>query len=294
MGKLHADNSNVLLIDFHSHSQISHDGRPSFTPEANMHWHAEQGYGAAFITDHNRTEASQWAKEDSRHLWKETGYRSLEGEEVSLYHTHLVLLGNHSVVDNQPYDSDHAKIPVFLADMDKQGLPVVASLPEYWWYHWGDDIQNFVRWGIKGFEIINSAPKALDFPLSMRLQIVDLCRKQNLFMTGISDNHGYGYATAVWNAMVIPDWHLMNPDVLETKVLETLKRERFKAVQVLERARYTPTVPWQIVLSPLAALGLYWRSLQPLQAVSWVFWIFLVGLWYPSSKSGTHRSGPKS
>ena len=25
-------------------------------------------------------------------------------------------------------------------------------------------------------------------------------------MTGISDNHGWGYATAVWNAVRLPGW----------------------------------------------------------------------------------------
>src|SRR5258708_4113932 len=76
MAKLVASDPAVLLIDFHSHSQISHDGRSSFTPELNMHWHQDQGYNAAFITDHNRTEASMWAKEDSRRSWKTKGYRS--------------------------------------------------------------------------------------------------------------------------------------------------------------------------------------------------------------------------
>jgi len=42
-------------------------------------------------------------------------------------------------------------------------------------------------------------------------------------MTGISDSHGYGFATAVWNAMRIPGWQHMDPDQLETAVLRTLK-----------------------------------------------------------------------
>jgi len=293
MGRLVAKDSDILLIDFHSHTQISHDGRPSFSPAANMAWHQNQGYNAAFITDHNRTEAASWAKEDSKHDWKETGYRSLEGEEISLSQTHLVLLGNHEVVDNKPYDSDKSKIPLFLADMTKKGLPVVASLPEYWWYHWGDDIQSFVRWGISGFEIINSAPKALDFPLSKRLEIVDLCRRQNLFMTGISDNHGYGYATAVWNAMRIPGWQSMDPDALENAVLKTLKTKRFEAVQVLERTHFLPENPFELVVTPVCSLWIYARGLQPLQALSWIIWIWTIYFLYPSRRSGTQRSGPK-
>ncbi len=247
-----------------------------------MLWHMNQGYNAAFITDHNRTEAASWAKEDSRGNWKNTGYRSLEGEEVSLYHTHLVLLGNHEVVDNKPYDSDLSKISAFLSDMNKRNLPVVASLPEYWLYHWGDDIQSFVRWGMKGFEIVNSAPKALDFPLEKRLEIVDLCRRQNIFMTGISDNHGYGYATAVWNAMRIPGWQSMNPDQLENAVLESLKTERFSAVQVLERTRFMPMTSLELTFTPFGSLWIYFRSLQPFQVLSWILWIWTIFILYPS------------
>jgi hypothetical protein len=62
MGRLLPDDPDVLLIDFHSHSLFSHDGRRSFSPEANMRWHRLQGYGASFITDHNRVEAAQIAK----------------------------------------------------------------------------------------------------------------------------------------------------------------------------------------------------------------------------------------
>ncbi len=166
--RLVAGDPDILLVDFHSHTGVSHDGRKSFTAESNMRWHREQGYGAAFITDHNRVESAEKAKAKSRADWRDTGYRSLEGEEASLYRTHLVLLGVHERIDNRPYDSDAKKIPLFIADMHKKGIPVIASIPEYWWYHWDGStlgtVDDFVRWGIDGFEIINSAPKALDFP----------------------------------------------------------------------------------------------------------------------------------
>ncbi len=136
--------------------------------------------------------------------------------------------------------------------------------------------------GWQALEIINSAPRALDFPLSKRLQIVDLCRNQNLFMTGISDNHGYGYATAVWNAMVIPGWQSLSPDAMEKSVLETLKRQKFNAVQVLERARFTPETPLGMLCTPIGVFWIYWRSLQPLQAISWLLWILTSTLLYPS------------
>ncbi len=281
MGRLVTRDPDVLLIDFHSHSQYSHDGRKNFTPLKNMQWHMAQGYDAAFITDHNRVEAAQQAKALSETEWKDNGYRSLQGEEVSLFKTHLVILGNGDKIDNRLYDSDASKIPSFIRDMHEKGLPVIASLPEYWFYHWDGSrlgtIDDFAAWGMDGFEIINSAPKALDFPLEYRRRIVDLCRTHHLCMTGISDNHGYGYATAAWNAMALPGWRQLSPEQIEPVVIKTLKDRGPDAVQVLERVRYEPQTRWQYVAAPLGALVIYVRLLQPAQAVSWVLWIW--GFW---------------
>jgi len=278
MSRLVPENSDTLLIDFHSHTQVSHDGRATFTPERNMRWHQRQGFGAGFITDHNRQEASAWAHAQSIQDWKQTGYRSLMGEEISLFRTHLVLLGNPSVVDNQPYDSDPYKIPLFLKDMKAKGYVVIASLPEYWFYHWGPGVHLMVKNGVGGFEIVNSAPKALDFPIRLRRKIVSLCRQNNLPVTGISDNHGYGYATAVWNAMQIPGWQTMDPPQLQAEVLKQLKTKGFNAVQVLERMKFWPAQPWQKAISGLANPIVYLRSLQPLQRVSCVIWLLIGGM----------------
>jgi hypothetical protein len=278
MARLVTDNPRTLLIDFHSHTQYSHDGRPSFSPFANMQWHQKQGYNAAFITDHNRNEAAALAHEQSKKDWRDTGYYSLMGEEVSLQKTHLVLLGNHTPVDNRPYDSDFNRVPLFLHDMHAQRWLVIASLPEYWLYHWGDGVQKMVAWGMDGFEIVNSAPKGLDFPLSLRRFIVELCRTQNLPMTGISDNHGYGYATAAWNAMSISGWRRLDPDQLELVILLLLKKKGFSAVQVLERPKFWPETKVELVFSPLMNAVIYLRSLAPIQRAAWAAWLW--GPWF--------------
>jgi len=277
--RLVAADKDVILVDFHSHSRVSHDGRPSFDAAANIRWHAVQGYNAGFITDHNQTETTQKAKELTRQSWQTAGYRALEGEEISLWKTHLVVLGNHQRIDNQPFDSDPARVRVFIGEMNRRKLPVISSLPEYWIYHWDGSpigtMQDFVNWGINGFEIVNSAPKALDFPPHYRRQIVEICRANNLFMTGISDTHGYGYSTSVWNAMRIPGWQTMDPDALEAAVIKTLNTERFRAVEVLEFARYNPATLAGLLVAPLLDAGIYWRSLQLFEVLSWLVWIWL-------------------
>src|SRR6185436_1334302 len=142
--------------------------------------------------------------------------------------------------------------------MKKKGLPVIASLPEYWKYHWPEGILKWIGAGVSGFEIVNSVPKALAFPRVGRRRVADLCRQNGLFMTGVSDNHGYGYATAAWSAMHLPGWQAMDPDSLETVVLKSLKAGRTDSVQVLKREAHL------------------WRIMQPWQAISWVGWIWFI------------------
>jgi hypothetical protein len=280
VARLVAQDPDVLLLNFHSHTQRSHDGRPSFTPDKNRTWHRTQGYGANFITDHNRIDAAEEAYSMSLKDWQDTGFVSLRGEEISLLKTHLVVLGVHERIDNQPFDSDPSKVPAFIKEMDKKGKLVIASLPEYWFYHWGEGLEQFVKAGVDGFEVINSAPKALDFPLHLRSQVIDLCRSKNLFITGISDTHGYGSATAVWNAMRIPGWRQMDPDSLEKAIISRLKIERFSAVQVLERVRFVPASKPALGASFFMAFLSLLEGLTPLLCISWVAWIFFGALLY--------------
>src|SRR6185437_13599352 len=111
-----------------------------------------------------------------------------------------------------------------------------------------------IKDGMDGFEIVNSAPIALDFPLRDRAHIVDLCRARNLFMTSASDNHGYGYATDAWSALRIPGWQAQGPAELQRTILAHLKKEGFNAVQVLERVKFFPETRLGLFLSPMANL----------------------------------------
>lgn len=274
MARLTSDDPDVLLIDFHSHTSFSHDGRRRFTPEENMLWHEQQGFGAAFITDHNVSGGAERGKILSQTLWPHPLYSSLPGEEISLLNTHLGVLGNALSVDRDPYDSDASKIPAFIELMHQSSYTVVAHLPEYWKKHWKVGNMDFLSWNVDGFEIVNSVPYCLDFPVVLRRQIIEHCRQKNLFMTGVSDNHGWGSATAAWSAMRIPGWQALPPEALENAVLATLEKDRFQAVRVLERMKFFPENSRQLALSPLVNLWIFSETLGPQRAISCLVWIW--------------------
>jgi hypothetical protein len=272
---LTAADPDTLLVDLHSHTSSSWDGRKSFTWRENMRWHEAQGFNAGFITDHNVFDAAQAAWEsdppDAGH-----GYISLRGEEMSMWRQHIVLLGVHEWVAQRPWDERELLRP-FIDRERAQGMVVQLSLPEYWLHHWGAGLDQFFGGGVHGVEIFNCAPRALDFPPAYRRQVIERCREENLYVAGVTDNHGFGSSTSVWNAMRIPDWRKMDPGTLENAILGTLKEKGFHAVQVLTRYNFAPETTLALLLSPATAAIALLRSLSPVQTLSWLLWVW--GLW---------------
>src|SRR2546422_5865548 len=53
VARLVAADSTLTVIDYHAHTARSHDGRRGWTLEDLAAWHAAQGFGASYVTDHN-------------------------------------------------------------------------------------------------------------------------------------------------------------------------------------------------------------------------------------------------
>lgn len=275
MARLLAPHPDDLVLDFHSHTYRSHDGRPSFISRKNMDWHRQAGFSAAFITDHNTVSASAEARQISRDE-ASTGYRSLFGEEVSLHRAHIVALTPKEWIDNRSYDGDPDGIRRFLWDCGTRLKALcILSLPEYWLYNF-DRVEQFADWGAKGVEIVNSAPKALDFPAGKRRQVVELCRRKGLFMAGASDNHGFSRAAYAWNVMRVSGQAALGPDALEKAVSETLRREGFSAVRVAARVKREPAEGLAIALDPILGLWTMLRAFTWLQAAVTLCWIWTI------------------
>ena len=108
MVALRAANPADVLVDFHSHTNRSHDGRWGFDAESNRAWHAAAGFNAAYISDHQTMEAWQLladrgALAHGAPLWRQAaafGANSvslpvtiLPGIESAVPGAHITLLG---------------------------------------------------------------------------------------------------------------------------------------------------------------------------------------------------------
>jgi hypothetical protein len=247
--RLVTSESGVAVLDFHSHTAASHDGRKGWTASRVAAWHAAQGFQAAYITDHNIP--FDGSNDEVIPL--------LPGAEWSVYRQHIVQLGTTPLIDLTPYSRDTPGMVGLFAAMHAQGAIAIASLPEYWRNHW-DDLDQFVAAGVDGFEIVNCAPKALEFPGADRRAVVTLAARHDLLVTGASDNHGWGKVTCVWNVA-----HEGAHGFRDNQVLA-------RPVGLMQgdlpswNAGYTQ--PWLML-----------RALSWPERISWLTWIALISIW---------------
>jgi hypothetical protein len=239
----------VTVLDFHAHTAASHDGRHGWTTARLAQWHVAQGFQAAYVTDHNVPYDGS----------NDAVIPLLPGAEWSVYRQHIVQLGTTSLIDLTPYSHDTPGMVGLFAALHTQGAIAIASLPEYWRNHW-DDLDQFVAAGVDGFEIVNCAPKALEFPSVDRRAVVALASHHDLLATGASDNHGWGKVTCVWN--------LAREGSHGFKDNQVLARPIALAQGDLPSWNAAYTQPWLML-----------RALSWPERVSWLTWIALISIY---------------
>lgn len=244
--RLVAADSALSVIDYHAHTDASHDGRPGWTTHELARWHAAQGFTASYVTDHN-------------HLFDgraDEPIGLLPGVEWSVYRQHVLALGEVQPIDRDRYNRDTRSLLAIFPALHRQGAIAVASIPEYWHDHW-DDLDAFIKAGVDGFEIVNCAPKAIGFPGDARGRVVSLARRHDLLLVGGSDNHGWGKVTCVWN-LASPSAHGFVANRVVARPLALLQGEWLPWT-----AAYTQ--PWFM-----------FRSLSWPERISWLTWIAVV------------------
>ena len=244
--RLVAADSTLTVIDYHAHTALSHDGRRGWTLADLAAWHAAQGFGASYVTDHNVVFNGG----------VDTLSSLLPGVEWSVYDQHIVALGKVAPVERGAYGRDTRSMLGLFDALHRQGAIGIASLPEYWRNHWAE-LDDFVAAGADGFEIVNCAPKAIGFPAAARARVLQLAELHDLLVVGASDNHGWGQVTCVWN-LSSPSAHGYRSNRVIARPIALAQGERQPWT-----AAYTQ--PW------LMLTGLSWSERS-----SWITWILVI------------------
>jgi hypothetical protein len=259
------------VVDFHSHTNVSHDVRGTlmsgFDVRANLAWHRRAGFDAVFVTDHN-TIAPAIAV---------TGPPlRCPGIEVSAWRAHIVLLGDSLPVDRGPYSRDWTGLTRLLQVSDSAyHARSVASLPEYEQNHWSR-LESLVAAGLDGFEIVNASPKANELTTARRDSVIALAQRSGRFVLGVSDHHGWGGTSMAWNLVPVSGWRAQ-PDRLCDRVLARLD-QGIASVQILERHRLRADSAWPRLLTPVGLVWETWRGMTLPVTLSWLVWIWGIAL----------------
>lgn len=277
-----------VVFDVHSHTNVSHDVRGTlmrgFDTEADLRWHARAGFDAVFVTDHNTVAGLQ-------HLVAPQAGTTPDarppvpcpGIEVSAWKAHIVLLGDSLPVDVRLYNGSLQALERLLGESGRvYGALSVLSLPEYERNHRGR-LDTLFAAGADGVEIVNAAPKANEITRARRDSVVALATRDNRFVVGASDSHGWGATSMVWNLMKVSGARPEGP-ALCAALLHGF-HAGFGSSQIVERHRLRPDDAWPGWLTPPGVLWEIWRSMGWALTASWLAWVWL--LWAVSRRRYT-------
>ena len=260
-----------IIVDFHSHTNVSHDVRDTwmrgFDSEANRRWHSRAGFDAVFITDHNVSRQSPVASDQS----PVAGGRTVlcPGIEISAWRAHIVLLGDTGPVDRRQYRGLEGLLMLLATSDSAYGALSLASLPEYRRNLW-NRLDSLAAAGLDGFELVNASPKANELTRPEVNHVIDVARNHNRFVAGVSDSHGWGATNMVWNLVHAPGESRRDPC---SAVLRQL-RTGFGSVRIIERHRVRPDDWWPALATPLGVVWETWRSMRWALTASWLVWIW--------------------
>ncbi len=247
--RLVAADTTVTVIDYHAHTDASHDGRSGWTFSKLAAWHARQGFDASYVTDHNVI----------FNLSITEPIRLLPGVEWSVYRQHVVALGPVQPIVRDSFGTSTPQMLRLFGELERQGALGIASLPEYWRNH-AQELTEFVAAGADGFEIVNCAPKGLGFPAPLRREVLALAQEHDLLVVGASDNHGWGQVTCVWN-------------------LAQAGAHGYRANRVLARPLALLQGEWLPWTAPVTQAWFMFRSLSWGERMSWLTWVLVILLY---------------
>ena len=264
----------LVAVDFHSHTNHSHDGWALFTAARNRAWHESGGFHAAYVTDHYT-----WAGVDEALPANpaRAGERTvlLSGMEVRLRDRHTNILGERGRYLFALDSTRHHLDPDSIAAARHRGARPATML-----YTIPAPLDRIVPLspgspaGVVGVELSDGAPRGLEQGRAEREAILALADSMDLAVVAGANHHGWGRTVAAWSVMRLPGWRAMSPDQLGSAIERALHRERRRAVTVVERTMpYHEGSAVKLVATVPLLLWSHLRTLTLRERASWLAWI---------------------
>lgn len=264
---LAAEDKDIVLVDFHSHTDYSHDANKWFTAEHNRSWHEGAGFHAVFVTDHKSYQGIKEGKAANAPV-AGNGVQLLDAIEAYHKDRHVLAL---CATETTAAEDTYEWKPLTGGEAPCEPL-LVQALPG----PVADSAENYKAREIRAIELHDGAPLALE-EIKNRATLVAKAREVNIAMVSGSDNHGWAYAAMGWSALRIPGWQQMNADQLALAITNEIRSKGFHAVQVVERNMLLPAA--SIAEHFIMPLKQVWRMFQWMsftERLSWFAWLSII------------------
>lgn len=260
MVALESYDPDLVIVDFHSHTDSSHDGRPGFDVGARREWHSSAGFDLAYLTDHANLDAIP-AAEGENPTQAGEGLSILAGSEVRYREQHVIVLGrqdpNESISHGEEWPiliqtipNDLSRVPV----RTREGLG-----------------------GVHAIELVDADPRGLRQSVEERELLLQIADSLELAVVAGSNHHGWGRAVAAWNLVRVPGWKQLHPEELGSEVEALLRGGPSDRIQIAERRRLSAYPPGeyrfaQVLTAPRLVLHIL-GSLTLSERLAWLAWI---------------------
>jgi hypothetical protein len=282
MAALSTDDASLLIIDFHSHTSASHDGRRGFDAERSRAWHAAAGFDVAYVTDHSTVLGAEEGTAFNP-IPAANGTTLLQGIETGWDGEHVGILGAERVYKGL--------LTADLANIDTAALRLANTLggrePIVVWNHPHQlgripAASDTVLVGVRAVEISNGDPSAIDRMRALHDSINTFADRSNLALTTGTDNHGWGRAAPNWTLMQLAGWRATTGDELERNIEKALREGGYGITRPVERVVATPRSRASLGLSVVTIPWTMLRTLSTEERVAWLawIWIFATAAWW--------------
>jgi hypothetical protein len=277
MTSLRVSDPDLIVVDFHSHTSASHDGRPGFDAERNREWHRAAGFNAVYITDHRTFDGAL----DGLRLNPSTagnGTTILPGVELRDGPEHPILIG----VDpkRMRINSPDWREAAVKADGGPVPPILILSMPGDLDRIPADEYMGEIK--LAAIEGADGSPRGIAQTTSEGKRIIALANRMGVALVSGSDNHGWAAAAPAWSVLRIPGWRALPPAALDIAIRRTILARVPGSTQVISR-RMAPPVAARIgnALAGVTVGALMFRTMNPRDRLSWLAWSWGLAL-FPS------------
>lgn len=273
MAALVAEDEDVVVVDVHSHTYHSHDGRDGFSAEDNRAWHAGAGFDAVYVSDHRTYEGYQDGVPGNPSR-AGAGTVLLPALEIKFAGKYASVLGEawryRAAMDGNTLIPD-SLYRVYRSTGIRPTL--VLTIPGS-----VDNVPPSTRdsIGYVALELSDAAPRGLRQSRRDRAQLLRMADSLDLALVAATNNHGWGRTSAAWTLMRIPGWQGMSPAQLSTAIEAKLHAERREASRVVERRVPFGESPVELAATVPAITWSMFAGISAAERVSWLVWTWLL------------------